>query len=100
MLLNSSDMTTSTMNTMASTLEQLIANKRVRTIAGLVWVAVAISSTGLVWASKAPVKTVTQSMVASLPERPLDIPILRQLPQPVPMKAKAQVARATGRRGY
>lgn len=76
-----------TLQSIERTLQRLMDDKRFRIAAAAAWVVVVTLSLSLVWASKRPIRTATQSMAATLPAAPLNIPILDRLPAQAPRKS-------------
>lgn len=78
-------------------LEKLVADRRARIAGAIVGGVVLITSMGLVIASKSGTRRLT-TMASHLPAQPLNIPILRRLPEPQPMKARQPARIVTARR--
>lgn len=70
-------------------LEKLITDRRARMAGAIFGVLMLIVSFGFLAASKTEVKRSAASMASHLPAAPLNIPILRYLPEPQPRKGDA-----------
>lgn len=67
-------------------LEKLITDRRARIAGAIIGVLMLVVSFGFLAASKSEVKRSAASMAAHLPAAPLNIPIMRYLPEPQPRK--------------
>lgn len=70
-------------------LEKLITDRRARIAGAIIGALMLVVSFGFLAASKSEVKRSAASMAAHLPAAPLNIPILRYLPEPQPRKGAA-----------
>lgn len=77
-------------------LETLMADRRFRIAGAIVGAVILLVSMGLVVASKGQTRHLS-SMASHLPAQPLNIPILRHLPEPQPMKGRAGPVAAPAR---
>lgn len=75
-------------------LEALLYDRRVHIAAACVAVLVLLMSVGLLFAAKSPSRF--KALAAHLPDQPLNIPIMRSLPEPIEMKGTRSVS-APGR---
>lgn len=74
------------MNRMDELLEKLITDRRARIAGAIFGVLMLIVSFGFLAASKVEPKKSAASLASHLPAAPLDIPIMRYLPEPQPRK--------------
>lgn len=70
-------------------LEKLVTDRRARIAGAVFGVLMLTVSFGFLAASKAEVKRSAASLASHLPDAPLNIPILRYLPEPQPRKGDA-----------
>jgi hypothetical protein len=83
------------MTTTTIDLEELFASKKFRMAAGATWLVLFLIGVGFLVAAKLPGKPVVQ---ASVPSAPLNVPLMRTLPQPEPMKSFKLPANTIARR--
>jgi hypothetical protein len=74
-----------------SPLERLVASRLARWMAAVLGFVVLAASASLVEVSRRPPTVPAQALAPCLPERPLDIPILRALPEPQPRRLASPV---------